>query len=296
MLVLLRRGSSPSGSRGSGRRPSPVGVTAALREDDWILPMHRNLGVFTAAAWTWRACSGSSWAGRAGLTKGRDRTFHFGILEHRIVGMISHLAAMLPGRGRPGALAATLRGEKRRGRHRSPATAPPSEGDFHEAVNLAAVWKLPVLFVMENNQYGLSTPVSEQYACARLSDRALGTDRGGDRGRERRPGRARGRLPRAAARRGGRGPDAARVPHLPHARPRGGLGDRLRPQAPLRGVEGSRTPSCASRGAAGARPSRRRERRRRCGRRSRRASTPSPDEALPPPIPDSTAEAELADV
>jgi len=172
MLVLLRQGKLSKWFSGIGQEAIAVGVTAALREDDWILPMHRNLGVFTGRnvdlARLFRQLLGRD----GGLTKGRDRTFHFGILEHRIVGMISHLAAMLPVADGL-ALAAVLRGEKRVAATFT-GDGSTSEGDFHEAVNLAAVWKLPVLFVVENNQYGLSTPVSEQYACARLSDRAPG--------------------------------------------------------------------------------------------------------------------------
>jgi len=172
MLVLLRQGKLSKWFSGIGQEAIAVGVTAALREDDWILPMHRNLGVFTGRGVDLARLFRQLLGREGGLTKGRDRTFHFGILEQRIVGMISHLAAMLPVADGL-ALAATLRGEKRVAATFT-GDGSTSEGDFHEAVNLAAVWKLPVLFVIENNQYGLSTPVSEQYACARLSDRALG--------------------------------------------------------------------------------------------------------------------------
>src|SRR6185369_6765454 len=134
--------------------------------------MHRNLGVFTGRGVDLARLFRQLLGREGGLTKGRDRTFHLGILEHRIVGMISHLAAMLPVADGL-ALAATLRGEKRVAATFT-GDGSTSEGDFHEAVNLAAVWKLPVLFVIENNQYGLSTPVSEQYACADLADRGIG--------------------------------------------------------------------------------------------------------------------------
>jgi 2-oxoisovalerate dehydrogenase E1 component len=172
MLVLLRQGKLSKWFSGIGQEAIAVGVTAALREDDWILPMHRNLGVFTGRGVDLPRLFRQLLGKEGGLTKGRDRTFHFGILEHRIVGMISHLAAMLPVADGL-ALAGALRGEKRVAATFT-GDGSTSEGDFHEAVNLAAVWKLPVLFVIENNQYGLSTPVAEQYACARLSDRAVG--------------------------------------------------------------------------------------------------------------------------
>jgi 2-oxoisovalerate dehydrogenase E1 component len=172
MLVLLRQGKLSKWFSGIGQEAIAVGVTAALREDDWILPMHRNLGVFTGRGLDLLRLFRQLLGREGGFTKGRDRTFHFGALEHRIVGMISHLGAMLPVADGL-ALAATLRGEPRVAATFT-GDGSTSEGDFHEAVNLAAVWKLPVLFVVENNQYGLSTPVSEQYACARLSDRAIG--------------------------------------------------------------------------------------------------------------------------
>ena len=150
---------SPSGSPAWDRRRSRSGVTFALEADDWILPMHRNLGVFTTRGVDLGRLFRQLFGKDGGFTKGRDRTFHFGLLEKRIVGMISHLGAMLPVADGL-ALAAQLRGERARGRHLHAAMARTSEGDFHEAVNLAAVWKLPVLFVIENNQYGLSTPVA----------------------------------------------------------------------------------------------------------------------------------------
>ncbi len=172
MLNLLRQGKLSKWFSGIGQEAIAVGVTAALEPDDFVLPMHRNLGVFTTRgvdlAQLFRQLLGK----QDGFTKGRDRTFHFGTLPHRIVGMISHLGAMLPVADGL-ALAAQLRGEKRVAATFT-GDGSTSEGDFHEAVNLAAVWKLPVLFIVENNQYGLSTPTSEQYACKDIADKAAG--------------------------------------------------------------------------------------------------------------------------
>ena len=171
-LVLLRQGRLSKWFSGIGQEAIAVGVTAALRANDWILPMHRNLGVFTTRSVDMLTLFRQLFGRSLGFTHGRDRTFHFGLPERSIVGMISHLGAMLPvacGLGLGSQLkktervAATFTGD-----------GSTSEGDFHEALNLAAVWKLPVLFVIENNQYGLSTPTREQYACNRLSDRAPG--------------------------------------------------------------------------------------------------------------------------
>ena len=171
-LLLLRQGRLSKWFSGMGQEAIAVGVTFALEADDWILPMHRNLGVFTTRGVDLGRLFRQLFGKDGGFTKGRDRTFHFGLLDKRIVGMISHLGATVPVADGL-ALAAQLRGERRVAATFS-GDGGTSEGDFHEAVNLAAVWKLPVLFVIENNQYGLSTPVSEQYACADLADRGIG--------------------------------------------------------------------------------------------------------------------------
>jgi 2-oxoisovalerate dehydrogenase E1 component len=171
-LLLLRQGRLSKWFSGMGQEAIAVGVAFALEADDWILPMHRNLGVFTTRGVDLDRLFRQLFGKDGGFTKGRDRTFHFGLLEKRIVGMISHLGATVPVADGL-ALAAQLRGERRVAATFS-GDGGTSEGDFHEAVNLAAVWKLPVLFVIENNQYGLSTPVSEQYACADLADRGIG--------------------------------------------------------------------------------------------------------------------------
>jgi len=178
MLVLLRQGRLSKWFSGIGQEAIAVGVTAALQPDDAILPMHRNLGVFTGRGVDLLTLVRQLLGRDGGLTGGRDRTFHVGIPSRHIVGMISHLGAMLPVADGL-ALAYQLRGERRVAASFTGEGAT-SEGDFHEALNLAAVWKLPVLFVVENNQYGLSTPVSEQYACAKLSDRAVGYGMAGE--------------------------------------------------------------------------------------------------------------------
>ena len=172
MLVLLRQGRLSKWFSGIGQEAIAIGVVSALEPGDFILPMHRNLGVFTGREVDLPRLLRQLLGREGGFTKGRDRTFHFGHLEKRIVGMISHLGGMLPVACGL-ALAEQLRGE------RGVAAAftgegATSEGDFHEAANLAAVWKLPVLFVIENNQYGLSTPLHEQYACRHLADRGIG--------------------------------------------------------------------------------------------------------------------------
>jgi 2-oxoisovalerate dehydrogenase E1 component len=171
-LLLLRQGRLSKWFSGMGQEAIAVGVAAALRPDDWILPMHRNLGVFTTRGLDLGQLFRQLFGKDGGFTQGRDRTFHFGHLESRIVGMISHLGSMLPVADGL-ALAAQLKGTSTVAAAFTGDGAT-SEGDFHEALNLAAVWKLPVLFVVENNQYGLSTPTSEQYACVDLADRAPG--------------------------------------------------------------------------------------------------------------------------
>jgi 2-oxoisovalerate dehydrogenase E1 component len=172
MLRLLRQGKLSKWFSGIGQEAISVGVAAALNDDDDILPLHRNLGVFTTRGVDLERLFRQLLFKEGGFTGGRDRTFHFGLLDHHIVGMISHLAAMLPVADGLG-LAAQLRGETRVAAA-FVGDGGTSEGDFHEAVNLAAVWKLPVIFVVENNQYGLSTPVREQFAVEDLALRGAG--------------------------------------------------------------------------------------------------------------------------
>ena len=172
MLTLLRQGKISKWFSGIGQEAIAVGATCALQDDDVILPMHRNLGVFTSRKIPLKKLFRQLMGKEGGFTKGRDRTFHFGTLEYNIVGMISHLAAMLPVADGFG-LAFQLKKEKRIALAFTGDGAT-SEGDFHEALNLAAVWNLPVIFLIENNGYGLSTPTHEQFICKRLADRALG--------------------------------------------------------------------------------------------------------------------------
>jgi len=172
MLALLRRGQLSKWFSGMGQEAISVGLVAALRPDDWILPVHRNLAVFTGRGLDLGVLFRQLLGREGGYTGGRDRTFHFGSLDHHVVGMISHLGAMAPVAVGL-ALAARLRDEDRVAAVLVGDGAT-SEGDVHEAMNLAAVWRLGVLFVIENNHWGLSTPTSEQYACAHLVDRAAG--------------------------------------------------------------------------------------------------------------------------
>lgn len=172
MLILLRQNKISKWFSGIGQEAVSVGLTLALEPDEYILPMHRNLGVFTSRDLPLDRLF-AQWQGTSrGYTKGRDRSFHFGTNEHHIVGMISHLGPQ-NGIADGIALASRLKGEQK-------VTAVfngdggTSEGDFHEALNVAAVWDLPVLFIVENNGYGLSTPSNEQFRCETFADKGIG--------------------------------------------------------------------------------------------------------------------------
>lgn len=172
MLILLRQGKISKWFSGIGQEAISVGVTMAMQKDEYILPMHRNLGVFTTREIPLYRLF-AQWQGKAsGFTKGRDRSFHFGTQQYKIVGMISHLGPQL-GVADGIALASKLK-------NKNQVTAVftgeggTSEGDFHEALNVASVWQLPVLFCVENNGYGLSTPTNEQYNCEHIADRGKG--------------------------------------------------------------------------------------------------------------------------
>lgn len=172
MLILLRQGKISKWFSGIGQEAISVGVTMAIDSDEKIFPMHRNLGVFTSRNVPLERLF-CQWQGKTlGFTNGRDRSFHFGTHDYNIVGMISHLGPQLSlaaGVGlshkinNTGKISVAFTGE-----------GGTSQGEFHEALNVASVWKVPTIFIIENNGYGLSTPTDEQYACKELSDRAVG--------------------------------------------------------------------------------------------------------------------------
>jgi 2-oxoisovalerate dehydrogenase E1 component len=172
MLLLLRQGKISKWFSGIGQEAIAVGATLALDEDEWIMPLHRNLGVFTTRKMPLEKLF-KQWQGSIdGYSKGRERSFHFGNAAHHICGMISHLGpqmAIADGI----ALAHKLRGEQKISISFC-GDGGTSEGDFHEAINVAAVWGLPTIFIIENNGYGLSTPSSEQFICKQLADRGVG--------------------------------------------------------------------------------------------------------------------------
>jgi 2-oxoisovalerate dehydrogenase E1 component len=172
MLVLLRQGKISKWFSGIGQEAIAVGATMALQQDEWIMPLHRNLGVFTSRNMPLSKLF-MQWQGnKEGFSKGRERSFHFGSAEHHICGMISHLGPQLAIADGV-ALACKLKKENKISLAFT-GDGGTSEGDFHEALNTAAVWDLPVIFIIENNGYGLSTPVNEQYRCESLVDKAKG--------------------------------------------------------------------------------------------------------------------------
>src|SRR5438034_4388448 len=179
MLLLLRQGRISKWFSGIGQEAISVGAAMALHPDEWIMPLHRNLGIFTTREMPLHKLF-QQWQGsKEGYSKGRERSFHFGNREHHICGMISHLGPQLAiadgvalayklkkenlPAGQAGKISLAFTGE-----------GGTSEGDFHEALNVAAVWDLPVIFLIENNGYALSTPTNEQYRCINLIDKAKG--------------------------------------------------------------------------------------------------------------------------
>lgn len=172
MLNLLRQNKISKWFSGMGQEAISVGVAHAVSNDDYLLPMHRNLGVFTTRNVPFYPLFCQLFGKADGFTGGRDRSFHFGIEEYNIFGMISHLAATMP--VADGLALSYKLSNKEQVAISFCGDGGTSEGDFHESLNLAGVWNLPVIFVIENNGFGLSTPVSEQYACDHLADRAMG--------------------------------------------------------------------------------------------------------------------------
>jgi len=172
MLVLLRQGKISKWFSGIGQEAIAVGATLAMANDEWIMPLHRNLGVFTSRQMPLNKLFRQWQGNKDGYSKGRERSFHFGSKPYHICGMISHLGPQLAIADGV-ALAYALREEAKASVAFS-GDGGTSEGDFHEALNVAAVWNLPVIFIIENNGYGLSTPVNEQYKCEQLVDKAKG--------------------------------------------------------------------------------------------------------------------------
>ena len=172
MLILLRQGKISKWFSGIGQEAIAVGVSSAMEQEEYILPMHRNLGVFTTKGVPLNRLFSQFQGKMNGFTKGRDRSFHFGSQEYKVVGMISHLGPQL-GVADGIALANKLK-ENKQVTAVFTGEGGTSEGDFHEALNVAAVWDLPVIFIVENNGYGLSTPTNEQFRCQQIADKGKG--------------------------------------------------------------------------------------------------------------------------
>ncbi|MFB6257410.1 MAG: thiamine pyrophosphate-dependent enzyme, partial [Flavobacteriales bacterium] len=172
MLTQLRKGKISKWFAGIGQEANAVGAASVMQEDEYILPMIRNLGVFTTRSVPLQRLFEQFQGKEGGFTQGRDRSFHFGTNEYHLVGMISHLGPQMGVADGIG-LASKL-SEEEKATLVFTGEGGTSEGDFHEALNVAAVWELPVIFMVENNGYGLSTPVSEQFKCERLADRGIG--------------------------------------------------------------------------------------------------------------------------
>ena len=172
MLILLRQGKISKWFSGWGQEAISVGTTLGMNEQEFILPMHRNLGVFTTRGIPLNRLFAQFQGKMSGFTKGRDRSFHFGAKDYNIVGMISHLGPQLG--IADGIALANLLEKKEEATLVFSGDGGASEGDFHEALNVAAVWDLPVIFTVENNSWGLSTPSNEQFRCKQFVDKGIG--------------------------------------------------------------------------------------------------------------------------
>lgn len=172
MLVLLRQGKITKWFSGWGQEAISVGSTWAMKDEEYILPMHRNLGVFTTRNVPLDRLFSQFQGKKNGFTKGRDRSFHFGTQEHKIIGMISHLGPQLG--IADGIALSNLLKEEKLSTLVFTGDGGASEGDFHESLNVAAVWSLPVIFCVENNSWGLSTPSDEQFKCKQFIDKGIG--------------------------------------------------------------------------------------------------------------------------
>lgn len=172
MLILLRQGKISKWFSGWGQEAISVGTTLAMEEEEFILPMHRNLGVFTTRGIPLNRLFAQFQGKMSGFTKGRDRSFHFGTKDYNIVGMISHLGPQLG--IADGIALSTLLKKEEKATLVFTGDGGASEGDFHESLNVAAVWDLPVIFTVENNSWGLSTPSNEQFRCEQFIDKGIG--------------------------------------------------------------------------------------------------------------------------
>jgi 2-oxoisovalerate dehydrogenase E1 component len=172
MLILLRQGKITKWFSGWGQEGISVGCSFAMEKEEYILPMHRNLGVFTTREIPLNRLFSQFQGKLSGFTKGRDRSFHFGTQEYKLVGMISHLGPQL---GIADGIALSNKIKKnKKSTLVFTGDGGASEGDFHESLNVAAVWDLPVIFCVENNQWGLSTPSEEQFRCKQFIDKGIG--------------------------------------------------------------------------------------------------------------------------